>query len=264
MNFLYSKTFRQNAGTLIFSHIFEGRRNFKRIYTLPFNTLVAVLDDGGSGDSTMENRITHEIRSRRKYDLYFTPVELPVLYTALESLHFIALHFNLFRYPGMDVYHGCKDWIFENNPEAVRKMDSAFHAGDPLQSLTALRACCLDFCARHWPENQVIDPKGFADMQPVIDWIHTHVSADINIDDLAGRVSMSPVVFARKFKVLFGKSPKEYLQTELAARAAALLSDPANRVKDVASALGFSSEFYFSKFFKRMIGCTPSEYKEQA
>ncbi|UKI34285.1 MAG: helix-turn-helix domain-containing protein [Lentisphaeria bacterium] len=35
-------------------------------------------------------------------------------------------------------------------------------------------------------------------------------------------------------------------------------------VKEVAGALGFSSEFYFSKFFKRLSGMSPSEYRRRS
>ena len=146
MDYRCVKEFNQNVGDIRFVAIFERRRAFRDSYTLPFNTLIAILEDGGSEVSLVENQLTHEVRPYRRYDLLFTPVWLPVLYTSFESLRLIALHFNLFRYPGMDVYNGCRDWIYGHDPAFVRRIEAAFRTADPLRSLTALRACCLDFC----------------------------------------------------------------------------------------------------------------------
>ena len=263
MEFISRKTFNQNVGDIRFNMVFERRRTFRRIYTLPHNTLVAILEDGGDEVSLVENQLTHEVRPYRKKDLFFNKVSLPVLYTSFESLHLISLHFNLFRYPGMDAYNGCREWILENDPELVRKIEVAFRMKDPLQSLTALRACCLDFCSRHWPESFPVDPAELSRFLPLVDWIHSHADARMNMEDLAKKVSLSPVGFARKFKSLFHESPKKYLQKELINRAISLLSDSNCKVKDAAFILGFKSEYYFSNFFKRMIGTAPYEYKKQ-
>ena len=263
MDYRCVREFNQNVGDIRFVAIFERRRAFRDSYTLPFNTLIAILEDGGSEVSLVENQLTHEVRPYRRYDLLFTPVWLPVLYTSFESLRLIALHFNLFRYPGMDVYNGCRDWIYGHDPAFVRRIEAAFRTEDPLKSLTALRACCLDFCARHWPETEQVDSAELTKMRPVIDWIEAHADARTGISDLADRLSMSPVVFSRKFKTLFGESPKKYLEKTLVNRAIALLANSDCKVKDAAGALGFSSEYYFSSFFRRMVGMYPLEYKKQ-
>jgi len=42
-----------------------------------------------------------------------------------------------------------------------------------------------------------------------------------------------------------------------------LLADPRMSIKDVATQLNFSSEFYFSHFFRRHTGLTPSEFRKR-
>ena len=263
MNFRRDKKFNQNVGDIQFIEIFERRRTFRAIYTLPCNTLVAILEDGGSEVFLVENQLTHEARECRKDDILFTPVGLPVLYTSFESCRFISLHFNLYRYLGMDVYNGCKDWVVKHDPSLAQKIESAFRTEDPLKSLTELRVCCLDFCTHHWPKSDSVDSAELTKMYPVIDWINAHANARTSIDDLADRISLSPVVFSRKFKALFRESPKKYLEKILMNRAFSLLSNSNCKVKDAADALGFSSEYYFSNFFKRMLGISPLEYKKQ-
>lgn len=40
-----------------------------------------------------------------------------------------------------------------------------------------------------------------------------------------------------------------------------LLADPTKSVSDVAYALGYQYPQYFSKAFKRVVGCSPNEYR---
>lgn len=40
-----------------------------------------------------------------------------------------------------------------------------------------------------------------------------------------------------------------------------LLVDPTKSVSDVAYALGYQYPQYFSKAFKRVVGCSPNEYR---
>ena len=53
-----------------------------------------------------------------------------------------------------------------------------------------------------------------------------------------------------------------YIQRRRLEQAQALLSDPGLSVKQVAEQMNFSSEFYFSHFFKRLKGMSPREYRE--
>lgn len=41
-----------------------------------------------------------------------------------------------------------------------------------------------------------------------------------------------------------------------------LLADPTKSVSDVAYALGYQYPQYFSKAFKRVVGCSPKEYRD--
>ena len=58
-----------------------------------------------------------------------------------------------------------------------------------------------------------------------------------------------------------GVSAQEYILTKIMDRAKELLTDPAKSVGDVAYALGYQYPQYFSKAFKRVVGCSPNEYR---
>ena len=54
---------------------------------------------------------------------------------------------------------------------------------------------------------------------------------------------------------------QEYILTKTMDTAKELLADPNKSVSDVAYALGYQYPQYFSKAFKRIIGCSPNEYR---
>lgn len=248
---------------LTFKAVFEERSDFHRSYTLPFNTLVAVLDDGNSDAGTMENGRTHEMIRRRKGDLYFTPVNLPVVYRNVPSLHFIALHFHLDLVPGLDVYQGTDDWIVEHAPGETAAIERAFRLPDRFHALAALKECCFRFCTRHWPEKTDADFTRIGKFRPVLSYVRNQVDARTKVTDLAALMNMRNETFSREFARLFHQTACDFLQDELTKKATALLTVSGCSVKETAAALNFSNEFYFSQFFKRRVGCAPSEYRKR-
>ena len=245
---------------LTFKAVFEERSDFHRVYTLPFNTLVAVLDDGGTDSGIMENGLTHEIYHRRKGDLYFTPVNLPVIYHNVSSLHFIAIHFHL-TLMGLDIFQTSNDWILEHSPEETKAIELAFRLPDQFHSLAALKECCLRFCLRYWPQNFDLNFAKVQRFQPLLDFIRNQATAKTKVSDLARFIKMRNEIFSREFSQAFHRTACDFLQHELTMKAISMLTISGFSVKETAQLLDFSNEFYFSKFFKRRIGCSPSEYR---
>ena len=86
----------------------------------------------------------------------------------------------------------------------------------------------------------------------------THVAATTTVNELAAMMDIRPETFSREFSRVFGISPKDYLQNLLTSHAITLLQQPNLSIKKISKTLGFSSEFYFSKFFKRRTGSSPA------
>lgn len=262
MTLMRKKSFSPQEPALNFVAIFEERTDFTRTYTLPYNTLVGLVADGGRTESVIENCNTHETWVRRQGYLYFTPPNLPVLYTSHPSLYYIALHFNFELYPGIDIFSGMKQWIIEYSPHEVEELVSAFRIQDRIHSLSCLREFCLRFCNRHWPVKYEYDFQRQQKFMPVLSFVREKVTAATTVRELAAMMNLRPETFSREFTAIFRQSPKIFLQRELALKASYLLRQQNYYVKEVAEQLGFSSEFYFSKFFKRQIGISPSAYRD--
>ena len=56
---------------------------------------------------------------------------------------------------------------------------------------------------------------------------------------------------------------KQYYEEQLAQRAKEELVLTEKRINEVAQEMDFSDEFYFSRFFKKMTGTSPREYRKQ-
>lgn len=77
----------------------------------------------------------------------------------------------------------------------------------------------------------------------------------------ADRLHLSANYFGDLIKKETGLSAQEYILAKTMDTAKELLADPAKSVSDVAYALGYQYPQYFSKAFKRVVGCSPNEYR---
>lgn len=91
--------------------------------------------------------------------------------------------------------------------------------------------------------------------------MHAEPARPWTVAELASAVGLSRASFARRFTDLVGRPPLEYLtgwRLELAARR---LRDTDARVAQVAHAVGYASEYAFSRAFLRQRGTSPSRYR---
>lgn len=251
-----------SPGEVSFVAVFEEKVDFRRIFQLPYNLLVGILEDGGLNNSPIYDITNKKWHSRRKDWLYFNPCNQNIMYETHPNLHYIAIHFKLELYPGIDLFRSKKHWIFEYAPDEVRRLEAAFRTQDPLLRFSRLKEFCLRYCNRHWPEDAGKDVQGER-FEKVLNYVRAHVLATTTVNELAAIMNMRPETFSREFSSTFGISPKEHLQNVLTSHAITLLSQPNLSIKKISQALGFSSEFYFSKFFKRRTGTSPANSRSR-
>ena len=84
------------------------------------------------------------------------------------------------------------------------------------------------------------------------------------VESLARDVAMSRPAFARQFKQLVGVSPLAYLSRVRITLASRLLRDTNRLVSDIGEAVGYTSEFTFSRAFAREHGLPPGRYRREA
>ena len=77
----------------------------------------------------------------------------------------------------------------------------------------------------------------------------------------ADQLHLSANYFGDLIKKETGSSAQEYILAKTMDTAKEWLADPDKSISDVAYALGYQYPQYFSKAFKRIVGCSPNEYR---
>jgi AraC-like DNA-binding protein len=94
--------------------------------------------------------------------------------------------------------------------------------------------------------------------------IHQRPREPWTIESLAREVSVSRATLARRFAQLVGETPPEYLTRWRMDLAAQRLRDTDDTVAAIAAAVGYRSEYSFSRAFTRHRGLAPGRYRRHA
>ncbi|ANB56702.1 helix-turn-helix domain protein [Anoxybacillus sp. B7M1] len=97
-------------------------------------------------------------------------------------------------------------------------------------------------------------------VEKMIQYMHQNVTRKITLAELSEMTQLSPSYLSRMFKDITGYSVIGFFNKIKMDKAKELMMEGNKKVKEVAQALGFVDEFYFSRLFKRMEGISPSEF----
>lgn len=92
-------------------------------------------------------------------------------------------------------------------------------------------------------------------------YISEHFSNPLTLEEVAAYVHLHPSYFSTLFKSSTGSSFKEYLNMVRIEESKRLLSNTDYSIIDIAVAVGFEDQSYFSKVFKKYTGLTPKQFR---
>ncbi len=92
-------------------------------------------------------------------------------------------------------------------------------------------------------------------------YIARQYHAKLTLEDAAAHVHLTPAYFSTLFRRSSGIAFKEYLNMVRVEEAKRLLANTDYAVIDIAVAVGFDDQGYFSKVFKKFTGMTPRQYR---
>lgn len=96
-----------------------------------------------------------------------------------------------------------------------------------------------------------------------IQYIKLNYMRDITLEEVAKHVGFSPNYFSRLFKSEFNQSFIDYLTNVRVEAAKELVMEGDKNISDITWEVGYHDPNYFTKVFKKIVGLTPSEYKEE-
>ncbi len=103
--------------------------------------------------------------------------------------------------------------------------------------------------------------QSIAGLTRAVEHLHEHAAEPISTKRLAGLAGLSESQFERTFRRTFHASPRQYLlriRVETACRALAATDET---VAAVAVQCGFYDHAHFIRSFRRIMGCSPTEYR---
>lgn len=95
-----------------------------------------------------------------------------------------------------------------------------------------------------------------------IEYIKENYRKRISVKEISGLVKFNYSYFCRLFKQEMGVNISEYIINYRIQKAKESLSDLDNSIKAAANISGFDDQFHFSKQFKKIVGCSPKDYRK--
>jgi len=95
------------------------------------------------------------------------------------------------------------------------------------------------------------------------DYTNTHFSDNISLLELSRQLYVSHSWLSQNFKKEVGVSFNAYLQNRRISAACNLLAHSESSVEQISETVGYSDTKYFREVFKRIVGCTPREFRSR-
>lgn len=101
-------------------------------------------------------------------------------------------------------------------------------------------------------------------LDSAVQYISDHFTDEsLTVASVAHAASMSESNFRRVFKSVYHLSPIRYITLVRLGRAKELICYTTDSLSQIALDTGFANLYYFSRIFKKEVGCTPSEYRTE-
>lgn len=156
--------------------------------------------------------------------------------------------------------------------EALARIEEAWQAcvreepGYEFRVRSALSELILAL-GSHFPEQEKQSgSKAMRDsrrIKTMLGFIHENYASELDTAAIAASAAVSESECLRCFRVTIGTTPIRYVRKYRIRMAEQLLLTTQLRIADICAGCGFSDVSYFTKTFREMKGCTPSEFRQQ-
>ena len=198
-----------------------------------------------------------------------------VFHPALIGGGFESVFWNRYLYPLIENKSLQGFYLNKDIPEHKELLDALEHAWQCIAKDTpgfeftvreALSKLIFSICTNSQTQQKAPSPKMLRDgerMKLMMQFISEHFSEEIIIADLAESALISESEVLRCFHNTIDSTPIQYVKQFRIHKAAALLSSTDLKITEIGSFCGFQEMSYFAKSFKKIYGCTPTQYRLQ-
>jgi two-component system, response regulator YesN len=94
-------------------------------------------------------------------------------------------------------------------------------------------------------------------------YISEHLNEDLSLQTLAEYIAHSPTYLSKLYKRKTGKSLSQYITEQRMNQGKSILINTNKKIYEIAAEIGYEQQ-YFIRYFKKMYGITPQQYREKA
>jgi two-component system response regulator YesN len=96
------------------------------------------------------------------------------------------------------------------------------------------------------------------------EYINNNLEKDLSLVRLAELVHFNPTYLSRLYKSITGLTLSNFIHNSRMRKAKGMLKNGKSKVYEIAGAVGYESDAYFIRMFKKSTGMTPQEYASSA
>ena len=195
---------------------------------------------------------------------YFAPRHHNCHFLLDDKVEFISIHFTLELYEGIDIFSSFGEVCEFCDRTWLQRAEKAFETDLEFSAALQLQGIVSDFAAllgEKITDEQWENVTRFASFKKELEYLQNCPPAQVTVDKLAELHGVTRECFSRKFTRITGVSPKRFLTHVLLSHACRKLLSENLSIREIACDLGFSNEFYFSRFFHKHTGLPPKEYR---
>lgn len=162
----------------------------------------------------------------------------------------------------MHNFHNCKDDFLFYLKMLVKEVDEKEEGFETICH-NLLESLVLNLIRRTHNKIAIAPSKKVTkECRFVEQYIDEHFTENITLQKLSELTFLNKYYLVHSFKEYNGTSPINYLINKRISEAKHLLETTNHSVAKIASAVGFSSQSYFSQVFKRETNMTPNEWRK--
>lgn len=121
----------------------------------------------------------------------------------------------------------------------------------------------MDLLLSDFFEGPDVDRHSIVRFERVLYYIDENYRKNIPLSELAALMNISTMYFSNSFKAAFHISPKQYILNKRLTESQRLLLETDLSVKEIAYAVGFENENYFSEFFSSKVGISALRFRKR-
>lgn len=196
--------------------------------------------------------------------LYMIPAGYSFSYSCKNSMHQLYFHLNLMNSGGVDILRGLdKVFCMAAENEHIKQLLELYNSECMTDRLYLKALLERDILILLRNAGIKLESRVYSEcVKKALLFIEDNLSAELTISTVAGKIFVSPITLAHKFKNELGISVGRYIDGLVMARAENMLVNTRLTVAQISGSLGFYDQFYFSRRFKERYSVSPLKYRK--